>query len=62
MRFIVLGVLWSAVFLAAICITESTKGAVNPPTIEDCRSDMECDIAAKILCDDGHIEWCIKEA
>jgi len=43
-------------------MTVDAYGATNPPTIEECRSDLECDIAARILCEAGLIEWCMKEA
>ncbi len=47
-------------YMAAM--TVDAYGATNPPTIEECRSDLECDIAARILCEAGLIEWCMKEA
>jgi hypothetical protein len=28
----------------------------------DCGGDWDCEVQSKVLCDTGHIEWCVKEA
>ena len=61
MRIFVIGVCFYMAMLLCNLVSVA-EAAVNPPTIEECRSDMECDIAARILCEAGHLEWCIEEA
>jgi hypothetical protein len=62
MRLIVLGlfaVIGYFFFALAADGAEPKVEILVPPTIEECRSDMQCDIAAAILCDGGLTKWCI---
>lgn len=59
------GVLWMLTVVCLLSLASESLGSVKvlvPPTIEECRSDLECDIAARILCEAGLIEWCLMEA
>lgn len=51
--------------LIAVCVDRVSKGdepVALPPEILACMTDIECEDAARLLCEQGDFEWCLKEA
>ncbi len=47
------------------CLIDQAQGDEPiklPPEILACITDIECELAADALCEQGDLEWCIEEA
>ena len=69
MKNTILVVLVSYVFVMGCilgsCLIDQAQGdeAIElPPEILACITDIECELAADALCEQGDLEWCIEEA
>ncbi len=61
--FISMSVLYCLIVCAAIVWTAKADKPIElPPEILACITDIECELAADALCEQGDLEWCVEEA
>ena len=51
-----------ALFVAPGMLMFGAAGAEIPEEILECITDADCEYEAEVLCEAGHLEWCVEVA